>query len=144
MERESRAELPTSDSDELSLSPVVLPGVPRPVPPYSPAIVAGGFLFVSGQRPQHPTSGDIPDSFAGQAHQVFRNLTAILEAAQSGPDKVVKVNIYLADLTDFAELNSIYEQYFRPPYPARTTIGCSLRGILIEVDVVALAPNSSE
>jgi len=96
-------------------------------------------VFVSGQRPQHPASGEIPDGFANQAHQVFRNLAEILEAARSGLDKVVKVNVYLADLNYFAELNSIYEQYFRPPYPARTTIGCSLRGIMIEADAIALA-----
>ena len=68
---------------------------------------------------------------------MFRNLAAVLEAGRSGLDRVVKVNVYLADLQHFAELNAIYEQYFRPPYPARTTVGCSLRGILIEVDAVA-------
>jgi reactive intermediate/imine deaminase len=139
MERGSQEEERTSDWHGLSLTHIVLQGVPKPVSPYSPAVVAGGFAFVSGQRPQHPSSGDIPGDFAGQAHQVFSNLATILDAARSGLEKVVKVNIYLADLNHFAELNSIYEQYFRPPYPARTTIGCSLRGIMIEVDAVALA-----
>jgi 2-iminobutanoate/2-iminopropanoate deaminase len=101
-------------------------------------------VFVSGQRPQDPASGAIPDGFTGQAHQVFRNLAEILEAARSGLDKVVKVNIYLADLNHFAELNSVYEHYFRPPYPARTTVGCSLRGIMIEADVVALARQAGQ
>jgi 2-iminobutanoate/2-iminopropanoate deaminase len=112
MEQESPQEAQTSDRDGPNVRPVVLLGVPRPVAPYSPAVVAGGFVFVSGQRPQ-PTSGEIPDGFASPAHQVFRNLAEILEAARSGLDKVLEVNVYLADLSHFAELNSIYEQYFR-------------------------------
>jgi reactive intermediate/imine deaminase len=119
-------------------------GVPAPSPPYSPAIAAAGFVFVSGQRPQDATTGVIPEGFSAQAHQVFRNLAAILKAGGSGLDRVVKVNVYLADLQGFAELNAIYEQYFRPPYPARTTVGCNLRGILIEVDVVALEHGGEE
>jgi 2-iminobutanoate/2-iminopropanoate deaminase len=109
-----------------------------PAPPYSPATAAAGFVFVSGQRPLDANSGVIPDGFAAQAHQVFRNLGEVLEAGRSGLDRVVKVNVYLADLQYFVELNAIYEHYFLPPYPARTTVGCSLRGILIEVDAVAL------
>jgi 2-iminobutanoate/2-iminopropanoate deaminase len=135
----TRRASPPSDGNGPSLQPILMQGVPAPVPPYSPAIAAGGFVFVSGQRPHDANSGNIPEGFAAQAHQVFRNLATILEAAGIGLDRVVKVNVYLADVHQFAELNSIYEQYFRPPYPARTTVGCSLRGILIEVDVVALA-----
>jgi len=119
-----------------SFRPILTQGVSAP--PYSPGTAAAGFVFVSGQRPVDATSGVIPDGFAAQAHQVFRNLVAVLEAGRSSLDRVVKVNVYLADLQHFAELNAIYEQYFRRPYPARTTVGCSLRGILIEVDAVAL------
>ncbi|MFZ0170033.1 MAG: Rid family detoxifying hydrolase [Candidatus Dormiibacterota bacterium] len=135
--RGRQASLPES-GDGSSFRPILMQGVPPPAPPYSLATAAAGFVFVSGQRPLDATSGDIPGGFPAQAHQVFRNVGAVLEAGGSGLDRVVKVNVYLADLRHFAELNAIYEQYFQPPYPARTTVGCALRGILIEVDVIAL------
>jgi 2-iminobutanoate/2-iminopropanoate deaminase len=136
-ESRRRVSLPRSD-DGASFRQILTQEVAAPAAPYSQAIAAAGFVFVSGQRPQDAISRVIPEGFAAQAHQVFRNLAAILDAGRSGLDRVVKVNVYLADLQQFAELNAIYEQYFGPPYPARTTIGCNLRGILIEVDAVAL------
>jgi len=135
--RRWQAPLPESENG-WSFRPILVQGVPAPSSPYSLATAAAGFVFVSGQRPLDATSGVIPDGFAAQAHQVFRNVAPVLEAGRSGLDRVVKVNVYLVDLQHFAELNAIYEQYFQPPYPARTTVGCALRGILIEVDVVAL------
>ncbi|GAC1400818.1 MAG: Rid family detoxifying hydrolase [Chloroflexota bacterium] len=111
---------------------------PAPAGSYSQAIVAGGFVFVSGQRPVDALSGEMPASVGDQTHQVLRNIELVLAAAGATLDDVVKVTTYLADVADFAEYNSVYTAYFREPYPARTTVGAQLRGILIEIDVVAL------
>jgi 2-iminobutanoate/2-iminopropanoate deaminase len=81
---------------------------PAPAGPYSHAVIAKGFVFVSGQGPVNPESGTIPDAFADQAHQTLENLRTILEAAGSSLDNVVKVNAYVTDLTRFTEFNEVY------------------------------------
>ncbi|MHB8629455.1 MAG: RidA family protein [Aggregatilineales bacterium] len=111
---------------------------PQPGAPYSQAMAAGGLIFVSGQRPQDPSSGQIPSSFEAQVHQVLRNLAAVLEGAGATLDDVVKVTAHLSDLALFDDFNQVYRQYFNPPYPARTTVGSQLRGILVELDVIAV------
>jgi 2-iminobutanoate/2-iminopropanoate deaminase len=103
---------------------------PAPAGPYSHAVIADGFVFVSGQGPVDPETGAMPDAFADQVRQTLRNLQAILEAAGSSVDDVVKVNAYVTDLTRFAEFN-------RHHPPARTTVATALLGILVEVDCVA-------
>ena len=113
-------------------------GAPEPAGPYSHAVVAGGFVYVSGQGPVDPASGDVPDGFEDQVRQTFLNLGTILEAAGSGLDDVVKVNAYITDLTRFAQLNEVYGVFFVGDPPARTTIGADLLGILVEIDCVAV------
>jgi 2-iminobutanoate/2-iminopropanoate deaminase len=108
-----------------------------PAGPYSQAIVANGFAFVSGQRPVEPDTGEIPEGFAAQADQVLQNLAAVLSSAGTGLENVVRVSIYLADIGAFAEVNEVYRRYFSDPFPARTTVACSLRGILVEIDAIA-------
>ena len=110
---------------------------PAPAGPYSHAVVANGFVFVSGQGPFDPETGTMPDAFADQVRQTLENLQVILEAAGSSLDDVVKVNAYVTDLTRFAEFNEVYKEFFRQDPPARTTVATALLGILVEVDCVA-------
>jgi len=111
---------------------------PAPAGPYSHAVVAGDFVFISGQGPVDPETGAMPDAFTDQVRQTFENVRTILEAAGSSLDNVVKVNAYVTDLTRFAEFNEVYKEYFENDPPARTTIGADLLGMLVEVDCVAV------
>lgn len=122
----------------MTISSVSTGAAATPAGPYSLAVVANGFIFVSGQRPVKPDTGELAVGLREQAHQVLRNLSAVLEAAGSGLGKVVRVNIYLDDIAAFEEVNKIYTEYFHEPFPARTTVACSLRGILIEIDAIAV------
>ena len=110
---------------------------PAPAGPYSHAVVANGFVFISGQGPVDPETGAVPDAFADQVRQTFENVQTILEAAGSSLDDVVKVNAYVTDLTRFAEFNEVYKEFFQDDPPARTTVGAALLGILVEVDCIA-------
>jgi len=110
---------------------------PKPAGPYSHAVVADGFVFISGQGPVDPETGTMPDAFADQVRQTLRNARTILEASGSDLDDVVKVNAYVTDLTRFQEFNEVYEEFFSHDPPARTTVGASLLGILVEVDCIA-------
>ena len=113
---------------------------PAAIGPYSQAITAGDFLFASGQIPLDPATGQVVDGgIAEQTHRVFKNLAAILAAAGIGFDKVVKTNVYLADMTDFAAMNEIYGTYFPAPAPARATIQAARlpRDVKVEIDFIA-------
>ena len=110
---------------------------PAPAGPYSHAVVANGFVFISGQGPVNPETGAMPDAFADQVRQTFKNVQTILEAAGSSLENVVKVNAYLTDLTRFAEFNDVYNEFFQDDPPARTTVATALLGILVEVDCIA-------
>ncbi len=117
---------------------VVVEEAPKPAGPYSHAVVANGLVFISGQGPVDPATGTMPDAFADQVRQTFRNVQAILEAAGSSIDNIVKVNAYVADLTRFQEFNKIYGEFFQEEPPARTTVGVSLLGFWVEVDCIAV------
>jgi len=107
---------------------------PKAIGPYSQGIIGGGFIFVSGQIPLDPASGEIVgQTIEEQAHQVFKNLQAILQAAGSSFDNVVKATVFLSDMNDFSQMNAVYAQYFSEPYPALP------REAKIEVEVIALA-----
>ena len=110
---------------------------PKPAGPYSHAVVANGFVFISGQGPVDPGTGTMPDAFADQVRQTLRNVQTILEAAGTSLDNVVKVNAYVTDLTRFQEFNEVYGEFFQQDPPARTTVGSSLLGFLVEVDCIA-------
>ena len=107
---------------------------------YSQAIVADGpQVYVSAQGPIDPQTGELKlGSFREQAERVFQNVTILLEAAGTSWEHVVKVNVYLADDANFAEMNEIYGQYCTEPYPARTTLKASIGQSAIVVDCVAL------
>lgn len=110
---------------------------PEPAGPYSQAIVSGPFVFVAGQGPKDPATGTMADDVQEQTRQVLRNLSAILEAAGSSLDDVVKVTAHLSTLDDFQAFNQAYQQFFTEPYPVRTTVGSALFGIKVEIDVIA-------
>lgn len=115
-----------------------------PVASYSQGIVASGrTLYVSGQGSFDPaTNRFMPVTFREQAERTFRNVELILEAAGATWQNVVKVNIYLANVLDFAEMNEVYRQFISEPYPARTTVQVGLIGqMLIEVDCIAVLPD---
>ena len=119
------------------------PNAPHPGGPYSHAVSAGGLLYLSGQRPQQPVTNDIPEGVVAQARQVFVNLGAVLESCGCTFADVVKVSVFLADIDDFEVFNNVYREFFTAPYPSRTTIACVLRGIKVEVDLVAAFPSPS-
>lgn len=117
---------------------IVTNQAPTPKAPYSQAIRAGDFIYVAGQGPIDPVTGQIRGTtIEEQTAQTLENVKAILEAAGASMANVVKATCYLADLSHFARFNRVYEQYFPEPRPARTTVGAQLLGILVEVDVVA-------
>jgi 2-iminobutanoate/2-iminopropanoate deaminase len=115
---------------------------PKPAGPYSHAVVSGGFVFISGQGPVDPETGTMPDAFADQVRQTLKNVRTILEAAGSGLDEIVKVNAYVTDLTRFQEFNEVYKEFFTNDPPARTTVGTSLLGFLVEIDCIAAVPDA--
>ena len=114
---------------------------PAPIGPYSQAIRANSFVFVSGQIPIDPGTGNIVgEEIAEQTHQVMKNLAAILESAGSNLNKIVKTSIFLTNLDDFARLNQVYGEYVGESRPARATVQVAKlpRGALVEIEAVAL------
>ena len=117
-------------------------GGSRPAGAYSPGIVAEGrFVYVSGQGPLR--DGAVAgESIAEQTRITLENLAAVLAAAGAGPDDVVRCGVFLADMADFAEMNSVYGEFFADPLPARTTVGAVLAGFKVEIDCVAVLPGA--
>jgi 2-iminobutanoate/2-iminopropanoate deaminase len=113
---------------------------PRPIGPYSQAIIDGDLLFLAGQGPIDPATGatNLGD-IASQTRRTLDNVKAILEAAGSSLDKVIRCNVYLKDIGDFAAMNEVYAKTFATPYPARTTIqaGALPGGIGVEIECTA-------
>lgn len=119
---------------------VVTDKAPKPVGPYSQAVVEGDFIFLAGQGPLNPQTGKYePADVKGETRRTFENIKAILEASGSSLDKVVKVNVYLRDINDFGSMNEVYAATFSAPFPARTTIqaGALPGGIKIEIECIA-------
>ena len=114
----------------------------QPKGPYSQAITTSGQqVYVTGQGPVDPETGELRlGSFQEQAELTLRNISAILDAAGTSWKNVVKVNAYLADLSNFPEFNRVYQHFAVEPYPARTTVQSSLHRIAIEIDCVAAIP----
>lgn len=115
---------------------------PKAIGPYSQAIKANGFLFVSGQIPLNPETGDLMNaSIEDQAEQVIKNLTSICEAANSTLSDIVKLTIYITDMKDFAVVNEAMLKHFKEPYPARATVEVSALplGVNVEMDAILLA-----
>lgn len=115
---------------------------PDAIGPYSQAVIANGFVFTSGQIPIDPATGQfVAGGIAEQTQQVLKNLTAVLEAAGTGMQQVVKTTVYLADMQDFTAMNEVYARFFGAEPPARSTVQAAglPRDARVEIDVVALA-----
>jgi reactive intermediate/imine deaminase len=123
----------------MSRTVIASDAAPKAIGPYSQAVQVGNTIYTSGQIPLDPASGElVAGDIAAQAHRVFDNLKAVIEAAGAGFSDVVRVGIYLTDLSNFAAVNAVMTEYFQPPYPARSTIGVAAlpRGAQVEVDLV--------
>jgi 2-iminobutanoate/2-iminopropanoate deaminase len=115
---------------------------PKAIGPYSQAIQAGNFLFLSGQLPLDPASGElVKGDIRGQARRVLENLKAVLESQKLGMEDVVKVTIFLKDMGNFSQVNEVYGTYFPSSPPARSTVEVArlARDVDIEIEAVALA-----
>jgi 2-iminobutanoate/2-iminopropanoate deaminase len=115
---------------------------PRAIGPYSQAVVAGGFVFASGQIPIDPATGQfVEGGIVEQTEQVLRNVSNLLEAAGAGLARVVKTTVFLADMNDFAAMNETYARFFGENPPARSTVQAARlpRDARVEIEVVALA-----
>jgi 2-iminobutanoate/2-iminopropanoate deaminase len=110
---------------------------PPPAGTYSQGIAVGPLVFVAGQGPVNPVTSRSEASLEAQTHQAIRNLRSILEAAGCTLDDVVKVTAHLANIEDFAAFNGVYREYFRDPFPVRTTVGSTLIDGLVEIDAIA-------
>ena len=114
--------------------------VPGAIGPYSQAILIGELLFTSGQLPIDPATGQFPEGgIKEQTRQSLLNIKAILDASARSMADVVKTTVFLADMNDFAEMNSVYAEFFSEPYPARSAVAVKTlpKGALVEIEVVA-------
>ena len=119
---------------------------PAAIGPYSQAVMAGGTVFLSGQIPLDPATGQmVPGGIEAQTERVLRNLAAVLAAAGCGTADVVRTTVYLVDLAQFATVNEVYGRFFSAPCPARSTVQVSAlpRGALVEIDAIAVRPEAS-
>ena len=112
---------------------------PGAIGPYSQGFIAGGFVYTSGQIPVNPADGTVPEGIAAQTEQSCKNVGAILEAAGSGYDKVIKTTCFLADMGDFAAFNAVYGKYFTEK-PARSCVAVKTlpKTVLCEVEAIAI------
>ncbi|HXW04672.1 MAG TPA: Rid family detoxifying hydrolase [Vicinamibacterales bacterium] len=130
-------------AESVTLTRVTAPQLPSPVGPYSPGIVVGNLLFVSGQGGRDPQTGAMAPDVETQTEQVLRNIAAILEAAGSSLSHVVRCGVFLADISEFQKMNAVYARMFGDHRPARTTVEVSAlpgEGMRVEIDAVAVVP----
>ena len=113
---------------------------PQPVGTYSQAVKVGNLLFVSGQLPINPDSGElVTGNFKDRTRQVLNNLKNIIEAAGSNMNKVVKTNVYLTDLSNFAEVNEVYSEFFPSDPPARAAVQVSKLPLDTDIEIESIA-----
>jgi 2-iminobutanoate/2-iminopropanoate deaminase len=117
----------------------ISPGVAVTPLPFSPATKVGNLIFVSGQASTDANGIVVSDTFENEFRRTMDNLRRILRACGSDLDKVARVNAYVKNQSDWEEYNKLYREYFKPPYPARTTITNCLGKVLFEIDVIAVA-----
>lgn len=112
---------------------------PKAIGPYSQAVIVDDTLYVSGNIPVNPATGDVADGIVNQSKQVFENMKAVLNEAGMGFENVVKTTAFLTDLSNFATFNEIYASYFVAPYPARSCVEVSKlpKNVLVEVECIA-------
>lgn len=120
-------------------TPISTPDAPAAIGPYSQAVRAGGTVYFSGQIPLDPATGElVTGDITAQARRAFDNLKAVAEAAGGGLDDIVRVGLYVTDLSEFGQVNAVMAEYFDAPYPARSTIEVPAlpKGARFEVDAV--------
>lgn len=112
---------------------------PKAIGPYSQAVLVDDTLYVSGNIPVNPATGDVADGIVNQSKQVFENMKAVLNEAGMGFENIVKTTAFLTDLSNFATFNEIYASYFVAPYPARSCVEVSKlpKNVLVEVECIA-------
>ena len=129
----------------ISPRPVTSPELPTPAGPYSPGIVAGNLVFVSGQAGRDPATGVLPDGVEAQTEQALRNIETILKAAGSSLSQVVRCGVFLVDIAEFPKMNAVYARAFGSHRPARTTVEVSDlpgAGLRVEIDAIAIVSGS--
>jgi len=123
------------------LKPVTVPNAPKPVGPYSSAMIVGNLVYVSGQSGRDPVTDQVAEDIETQTEQVLTNIRTILETAGSSLSKVVRCGVFLTDMREFKRMNAVYERMFDGHRPARTTVAVSELpgpGLRVEIDAVAL------
>ena len=126
--------------------PIKTENAPAAIGPYSQALKANGFVFVSGQIPIDPHTGEfVAGGITEQTARVLKNLTAVLEAAGSSLEQVVKTTVFLADMKEFSSMNEVYKDFFPSPPPARSTVAAAglPRDARVEIEAVALVSDKS-
>jgi 2-iminobutanoate/2-iminopropanoate deaminase len=119
---------------------IVTEKAPKPIGPYSQAVIEGDFIFLAGQGCTNPSTGKLElGDVRSETKRTFENVRAVLQAAGSSLDDVMKCNVYLRDINDFAAMNEVYATFFAAPFPARTTIqaGALPGGIAVEIECIA-------
>ena len=130
-----------------SLTLVTPAGAPAPVGPYSPAVVAGNLVFVSGQAGRDPVTRQIAPDLETQTEQTLRNIETILQGAGSSLARVIRCGVFLVDIKDFAKMNAVYSRVFAGHRPARTTVEVSALPepeLRVEIDAVALLDDAAQ
>jgi 2-iminobutanoate/2-iminopropanoate deaminase len=125
------------------VQPVSTTNLPKPVGPYSPGMIVGSLVFVSGQAGRDPATGSLAPDVEAQTTQALRNIEAILQAAGSGLQHVVRCGVFLVDMKEFPKMNEVYARAFGAHRPARTTVevaGLPGEGLRVEIDAVAYIP----
>ena len=126
------------------LQPVTSAKLPLPLGPYSPGILLGNLVFVSGQAGRNPETGKLAgDSIEAQTEQALKNIASILEAAGSGLEHVIRCGVFLVDMKEFPKMNEVYARAFGTHRPARTTVevsGLPGDGLKVEIDAIAYIP----
>ncbi len=123
----------------MSKTIITTPDAPAAIGPYSQAVATEELVFTSGQLPIDPSTGKIPEgTIEDRAHIVFKNLDAIAKKAGTSLDNAVKTTVYLADINDFADVNQVYAQYFKEPFPARSAFQVAALPLGADVEVEAI------
>jgi len=126
----------------MKIEQIVTNEAPSAIGPYSQAVRAGGFVFISGAIPLEPDTGEVTEGgIEEQTRRVLKNLKAVLAGAGLGLADVVKTTVYLSDISLFADMNRVYGEFFSPPYPARATVEVSRlpKDVALEIEAVALS-----
>ena len=129
----------SKEINEMSKEIISTENAPQAIGPYSQAVKAGGLMFISGQIPLNPETGDlVSGSIEDEANQVLQNIKSICEAAGHGMEDIVKITIFLTDLGNFATVNEVMKKHFSEPYPARATVEISGLPLGVNIEIEAI------